>query len=830
MRGSKSPIIGFQFITAMEYGALNNEHESTEVTSESVVKPEESTGDPGLDAQVASGVLKGDVGTEAAQVWISAFLIAALGFVVYLYAFSIPLHGDDLTVLGGDSPIARIVTSPEALPDFPTAPLAVIGLALNASLGGGNVDFLHGGSILLHIFCGILVFLIARRLLDRGTPEAIAMLAGMLFVAHPLATESVDYLVARPVLQSSFFGLLGLLLLLRACPPQTNRVLSLGAAVIAFALAFGSDASALTFPLIGVAILYLRGDRGASIRDYRGVVATVLLLTTLLLWVTGNASGMLAHGAQGGVGAFLAQLGAGLYYGLIPTNYDLLPVSGGLVTGVLGLLLLVGAIALGIVWKPLPAMLGFWILLSIAGAVRYGMTDSVGPTRYLYFSWAACCIVVPWLLQFAGKERTRLIGGAVAAVLVLLLSGLSMQRNGLWTRPLELWEAAQQAQPESPEPPRALGRFLAAQLIQAEADGETARSQIAQGISAWSRVLELEPDNGEARKYLGLLALEQQEFEQALEHLRLAAMRLPTDQDVALYIAYAAEQQGRVAGEQTYFVEALRAMERAARLGPLPNPAKERYGMMAASMGDVSRGLPLLEEALKNNPNEALEAQLAPYRQLAQQTASLRAQAEEIQKSAPQSAALLVVQGQRNMMEGRVLSAFYMLQLAMAVDPNTPGAWTLLGLASARLEGAENFLAEWGAQQGGNWEAWTQLATRCGASGVWNAAEAYIRYAAPRATPQALPEIALADIALALNQPNLAAGFLKTAQSAYPDRPESFLRLADMAFAVGDTSQARNLLREAEKRGATGAAVAALNEKLGPQQPVREGITRTVIK
>lgn len=815
----------------MEYGALNNEQESTEVTSESVVQPEESTGNAGLDAQVASGVLKGDVGTEAAQVWISAFLIAALGFVVYLYAFSIPLHGDDLTVLGGDSPIARLVTSPDAVPDFPTAPLSVIGLALNASLGGGNVDYLHGGSILLHLLCGVLVFLIARRLLDRGTPEAIAMIAGMVFVAHPLATESVNYLVARPVLQSAFFGLLGLLLLLRACPPQPNRVLSISAAVFSFALAFGSDASALTFPLIGIAILYLRGDRGGSIRDYRGVVASVLLLATLLLWVTGNAAGMFEQGAQGGPGALLAQAGAGLYYGLIPTNYDLLPVSGGQVLGVVALLALVAAIAAGLVWKRMPAMLGFWILLALIGAVRYGTTHEVGPTRYLYFPWAACCMVVPWLLQFVGKERTRLIGGAIAAVLILVLAGLSMQRNGLWIRPLELWAAEQEAQPDSVEPPRAIGRFLVAQLIQEDGAADATRDRIAQGITAWTRVLESEPQDGEARKYLGLLSLEQQDFEQALEHLRLAAQRLPADQDVALYRAYAAEQQGRSTGDQERFIEALRAMERASRLGPLPDPAKERYGMMAASLGDITRGLPLLEEALKNNPNnEALAAQLAPYRQLAQQTAALRAQAEEIQKNGPQSATLLVVQAQRNLMEGRTLSAFYMLQLAMTVEPANPGAWTLLGLTSARLDGAQNFLNEWGAQQATNWEAWTQLATRCGASGVWDAAEAYIRYGAPKATPQALPEVALADIALALNQPNVAAGFLKTAQSAYPDRPEAYLRLADMALTMGDKVQARNLLGEAEKRGASGAAVAALQEKLGPQQPSREGITRTVIK
>ncbi|MCF6287280.1 MAG: hypothetical protein L3K26_19170, partial [Candidatus Hydrogenedentes bacterium] len=114
---------------------MNNDKNSPEDEAKEPDAQEESTGNAALGKRLATGVLQGDSGTEAAQVWISAFLIAALGFVVYLYAFSIPLHGDDLALLGGDAPIGRIVTSLDALPDMPTAPLTVLGLSLNVLLG-----------------------------------------------------------------------------------------------------------------------------------------------------------------------------------------------------------------------------------------------------------------------------------------------------------------------------------------------------------------------------------------------------------------------------------------------------------------------------------------------------------------------------------------------------------------------------------------------------------------------------------------------------------------------------------------------------------------------
>ncbi len=101
---------------------------------ESAGQEDESSGNAALDKRLAMGVRKGDAGTERAQVWISTFLIAALGFIVYLGSFSIPFQGEDLKRFHESKALHRVVTSTGALEQPPTSPLSVVGHSLGHGL------------------------------------------------------------------------------------------------------------------------------------------------------------------------------------------------------------------------------------------------------------------------------------------------------------------------------------------------------------------------------------------------------------------------------------------------------------------------------------------------------------------------------------------------------------------------------------------------------------------------------------------------------------------------------------------------------------------------
>lgn len=796
---------------------------------------EESSGNAALDKRLASGVLRGDSGTDKAQVWISAFLVAALGFIVYLGSFSIPLHGEDLALFHNSTALQRVVTSTGALELLPTSPLSVVGLAVGRTLTGGGVDGLHGLSILLHLICAILVFLIARRLLPGGTPEAIAMLAGMLFVAHPLATGTVNYLAAFPVLQSTFFGLLALNLLMRGAVQTNLCVGSVAGAIIAFVLAFGSDTSALLLPIVGIALLQVCPVPGTNALFTR-IATPALILTAALCWVTGQASGLFDPAIVGGgiaarLGTFLDAGGNLLLTVLWPLRTPVLPTSPGLFVGLAAVVLLAFALLAGLVRRQVPVVQGVvWALLGLFSVACYAPADLAASTRYLYLPFAGLALLLPWALTRIPVASAFRIAAGAAAVLILVLGLLSYQRTAIWMQPDLLWRAEAERQPESVEPLRALGRFQSAvaQLAPTD-DAEYKQGLYSSASDAWKAVLDRVPGDLEAEKNRGIMAANLGQLDVALPLLESATAKAPEDQEVALYLALTLEQSAAQGDQRERVIAALRAFRRAEGLGTLPPEAQGRYGLLAASVGEFETALPLLSAAISGNDQSPLKAPFDHFTKMAEQLQALGQRAESAMAQNPGSPEGALVRAEKLLMEGRIMSAFYLLQLVMPQSTGNDAAWAMLGFVSARVEGSQNFLNEWGASRAGNTAAWEQLAMRCGLAGSWDAAELYLRHGLS-GVAGAMPEMKLAGVALQARQGERAMAYLDAAQKAYPESPAPWLQLADMSIATQNLALARSQLDEAEKRGATPEEVKARRDKLGSGADVPTGIQRTVIQ
>jgi tetratricopeptide (TPR) repeat protein len=796
---------------------------------------EESTGHAALDKRLATGVLRGDSGTDTAQVWISAFLVAALGFIVYLGSFSIPLHGDDLALFHESKALQRIVTAPGAMELLPTSPLSVIALAVGRAATGGGVDGLHGLSILLHLCSAVLLYLIARRLLPSGTPEAVAMLAGMLFVAHPVVTGAVNYLAAFPVLLSTFFGLLALNLLLRGAAQANLCVGSLAGAIIGFVLAFGSDTSALLLPVLGLAILHLRAVPESNAK-YLRMATPVLTLTVALCWVTGQASGLfdpaiVNNGVATRIAAFLDAGGNLLLSVFWPLRTPVLPVSPGLVAGLAAVVVLAVLLAAGILRRQSLVLVGaVWALLALFSVACYAPSELVGSMRYLYLPFAGLALLLPWGLTHIPAPSAFRVAGGAAAVLILVLGFLSYQCTATWIQPDLLWRAEAERQPNSVEPLRALGRFqsIVAQLAPAD-DAEYKERLCLSASEAWKVVLSRVPGDVEAEKNAGMMAANLGKLEEALPLLESASTKIPEDQEVALYLALTLEQSAAQTGDRERVVGALRAFRRAASLGVIPPEAQGRYGMLSASFGDLDTGLPLLRAAMGGDDQSPLKAPFDQFSKLAEQLQVLGQRAEAAMTQNPQGVEGALIRAERLLLEGRTMSAFYFLQLVMRQSEGNDAAWAMLGFVSARIEGSQNFLNEWGASRVGNTAAWEQLAMRCGLSGSWDAAERYLRHGLS-GVAGAMPEMKLAGVALQARQAERALAYLDAAQKAYPESPAPWLQLADMSIATQNLALARTQLDEAEKRGATPDDIKARRDKLGAGADTPSGIQRTVIR
>ena len=148
-------------------------------------------------------------------------------------------------------------------------PIAFISHALDWTLWGAEPFGFHLTNVLLHVGSTVLVWVLARRLLDRSG----AVVAALLFALHPASHEAVYWIAARFDLLATFFTLLALWFLNR------QTLVSRIAGYAAFGVALLSKESA-----VALLVLAPAWDVWIEKRDWR---TTARRLVPLLLVAAG---------------------------------------------------------------------------------------------------------------------------------------------------------------------------------------------------------------------------------------------------------------------------------------------------------------------------------------------------------------------------------------------------------------------------------------------------------------------------------------------------------------------------------------------------------------
>ena len=145
-------------------------------------------------------------------------------------------------------------------------PVANITFALNYYFGRYEVTGYHVVNIIIHMINGILVYFLALSLFhqagsisnqrtlelpDRTIP-LVALFASLVFVAHPLQTQSVTYIVQRMNSLATLFYLLSLWLYIRArlTERRWQRWSLFSGCLLSWAMALGSKQIAVTLPFV----------------------------------------------------------------------------------------------------------------------------------------------------------------------------------------------------------------------------------------------------------------------------------------------------------------------------------------------------------------------------------------------------------------------------------------------------------------------------------------------------------------------------------------------------------------------------------------------------
>ena len=497
-------------------------------------------------------------------------------------------------------------------------PLINLSLAINYALGGYQVWGYHALNLTVHILAGLNLLGIVRRTLLQpalrqrfgAAANGLALAVAVIWTVHPLATESVTYVVQRAESMMGLLYLLTLYCFIRGAEsPRPGPWY--GLCVSACALGMASKEVMVSAPLM--VMLYDRTFLAGSFREVwrrRWPLYLVLASTWILLRYLAVSAGTFNNASSNELCKnvtwwqyFLTEPGVILhylqlsvwphplcldYYGwpMARTWMSILPPA--LVMGIL-----LGASAWA--WEKNSAW-GFvsaWFFLILAPSSSFMPTDSPAFEHRMYLPLAAA-VTIAVLGAYTLSERPlhgrQKFGGALrwilAGAVVLMLAGLTARRNLDYASEIAIWLDTVNKRPNNPRAHNNLAAGL----------GHAGRLE--EAIGQFEQAVRIKPDYPEAHNNLAGALMLLGRVPEAIGHWELALQMKPNYPNAHNDLGGALAQVGKVQ-------EAIVHWEQALRLRPDYPEAHYNFGVALVQLGRVPEAMGHYEQALRIEPDYA---------------------------------------------------------------------------------------------------------------------------------------------------------------------------------------------------------------------------------
>jgi tetratricopeptide (TPR) repeat protein len=542
----------------------------------------------------------------------------------------VPFQWDEWTFIE-ENPIVKNTAyfiSPEsaeglpAYPYFKTRYLGYLTFALNYRLGGLDVMGYHLFNFAVHVLNALRVYFLVVTTLStpylRNTRLAdysgrMALLTGLVFVAHPLQTEAVTYIFQRFASLSTFFCLFSLVAYARSRISEKWKIrICLYALSLVFAvMAMLTKEIAITLPLLIVLYDFLFLGDGIRKKSFYLVPVLLTMLIVPLLHINpemGFAAaleGASRHGTDMPRSEYLfTQFRVIMTYLrliFLPMNQNIehnhpayesffeLPVmlSFSFLAAIFFLSVYMvyfsrrapslRLAAFGILW--------FFVSLSVESTI-IPLPMLISEYRIYLPSvgiFLATSVVAFLFIQNTGGG----LKGAIAAVLVLLpivLSYNAYARNSVWKSRTSLWQDTVSKSPGSARAHNNLG-------VAYKEEGQRNKA-----MEHYRAALVLEPDYARAHNNLGVAYKEEGHIDKAIEHYRAALMLEPDYTRAHNNLGVAYYHIGEVKSSERHFQHAL-------RLNPDFAEAHLNLGIVYRDMGLNGKAVERFRNAIRLNPD-----------------------------------------------------------------------------------------------------------------------------------------------------------------------------------------------------------------------------------
>ena len=528
---------------------------------------------------------------------LGAGLIAVVGIAVYLTSLSGAFVFDDHEHIV-NNPLIRRLWPIGSLLAGTARPIVYLTLAIDYALGGLDVRGFHAVNLAIHVLAALALYAIlvrtfnTPRLRDSCGPSAIrlAVAAALIWVAHPLQTEAVTYIIQRGESLAGLFYLLTLLAVIRGDASARHCGRWYAAAVVGCALGMATKAVMVTAPLVILIFdrMFLTGSWRDLFARRRGMYAGLAATWSIAAYLTtvdpnptaGFGMPMISPAAYASSqpGVVLHYLRLAIWPSPLVFDYGW-PIAAGARAIALPAAAIIGMVAatLWAVARGIPAgFLGVWFFLILAPSSSVIPIKDLAFEHRMYLSLAAVAVLWVIALEWALRRwnsissSTRLaLAAALCAGVVVSLGVATARRNLAYRSEISIWSDVLSKRPENPRGYYALGGALVV-------EGDDARA-----IPLLAEALRRQPTNPLALSNLAVAELRLGRPELALARLD-QVIRVDPARGRAPFmhalISQAYYNRGLALDELRRYPEAIASYREAGRLvqGDLALPVERR--------------------------------------------------------------------------------------------------------------------------------------------------------------------------------------------------------------------------------------------------------------
>ena len=642
---------------------------------------------------------------------LSLLLFVILTLLIYSNTLEVPFYFDDEQNID-ENPFVWLTNLTfqditRAASESPVAnrPIANISFALNYYFHQDNVIGYHAINIFIHLLAGILLYFFIKTTLSIPSlrsryqrHSSIAFFAALLWIVHPIQTQSVTYIVQRMNSMAAMFYVLSFLLYVkgRLVKQKQKSWPRFAGCALSGILAVGSKEIAVTLPFfVLIYEWYFFQDLSTAWlkRHLPCITGTFIGIGLLVFWYLGSnpLEAILSGYAYRDFTLkerILTEFRVAIHYtGLLfyphpcrlNLDYDF-PVSHSLldpITTFLSMGAIVVLIGLAFLIAKKERLISFCILWFLG---NLAIESSVIPLEIIYEhriylpSMSFFLLIVGLAYRYIQRDWA-IIGVLGAASLVLCF--WTYQRNSVWREPVTFWKDCSHKSPKKARPHNNLGVALAEQ------------GRLEEAIGHYAKALQIKPCLVEAHNNLGRALAKQGRFEEAIGHYSKALQIKPD-------YAMAHSNLGVALAEQARFEEAISHFSEALEIKPNYAKAHSNLGVALMRQGNFKEAISHYAKALQINPNYAdvhnnlgiaLAGQGKMEEAMAQFREALRIRSDHADAHNNLGSALAL--------RGKLREAIAQYKEALRIKPDYARAHLSLGLTYLTIGNKESALKEY---------------------------------------------------------------------------------------------------------------------------------------